>query len=266
MSKALEVVEAEVVDLVSITEEIHAAQAARHQAENDVYEAEFKIGRLLIQARALHGTDTAFGKWFDAQEFGFSQRWARTLRRAAENEEAVKAEVGSQVPTGSTNLARALAAVVPPTPKALPSGKKSTKKSVEKKQAIPALPANDSTRTLDLLDRAVSETEAAQALRIAQLESENVQLKAQLDHARKSAEMFEAEVKQLKKDLAAANMKVEKAAKKESTVDVKKGAAVGRGPAPRNAPPPARSVNDCKHPINFRIGNFCPRCGKDNIK
>jgi hypothetical protein len=62
---------------------------------------------------------------------------------------------------------------------------------------------------------------------------------------------------------------------------VKKGAAVGRGPAPRNPPPPARAATfvdrttaskparvkpeDCAHPITRRIGTMCAACGKEKV-
>lgn len=62
-------------------------------------EAEFAVGRLLSQARALFPgkqNDKAFGAWFAQQEFPFGQQKAHRLRWGAEHEAEVRALIASQ--------------------------------------------------------------------------------------------------------------------------------------------------------------------------
>jgi hypothetical protein len=42
---------------------------------------------------------------------------------------------------------------------------------------------------------------------------------------------------------------------------VKKGAAIGRGPAPTKAPPPSRPAGYCPHPLSRRRAGVCGACG-----
>ncbi len=87
-------------DLATLAEAVHHhhAQARHHAAE--AIEHHLAVGRCLQEARELLLSDQAYGQWFRAQGFGFSQQWGWTLRTAAENESEVRAAVTSQLVTG----------------------------------------------------------------------------------------------------------------------------------------------------------------------
>lgn len=53
-------------------------------------DAQFAIGRLLIEARSLIPSDPEFGKWVAAQAFPFETRTANRLMAATEREEEVR--------------------------------------------------------------------------------------------------------------------------------------------------------------------------------
>lgn len=58
-------------------------------------DAQFAIGRLLNEARALLPSDPEFGKWVAEQNFGFSQPTAIRYRQAAEREPEVRAFIAT---------------------------------------------------------------------------------------------------------------------------------------------------------------------------
>lgn len=58
-------------------------------------DAQFAIGRLLNEARTILPSNQDFGRWFDSQEFTFSQPTAYRLQQAAEREEEVRAFIAS---------------------------------------------------------------------------------------------------------------------------------------------------------------------------
>jgi hypothetical protein len=115
----VEVAHGEVVDLDRIATDIREKLDNLRKADQYAYEEQLAIGRLLAQARHALPGDQAFGEWFRAQEFGFTQRWGNTLRRAAEHEPAIReVVVGSQLPTGARpNIEKALREVCPPQPR-----------------------------------------------------------------------------------------------------------------------------------------------------
>lgn len=59
-------------------------------------EAQFAIGHLLVEANALMPATQDFGKWLDAQEFGFSRQTAGRLRDGAEREPEVRAFIADR--------------------------------------------------------------------------------------------------------------------------------------------------------------------------
>lgn len=59
-------------------------------------DAQFAIGRLLLEARSLMPSDPAFGQWFDQQNFPFSRPTATRLRQAAEREDEVRAFIAER--------------------------------------------------------------------------------------------------------------------------------------------------------------------------
>jgi len=136
------VVQGEVVDLASIAAEVRSAWLEHTEVEDQMHEIRFRIGRLLIQARAMLPSHRAFGSWLDEQGFGFTTEWSRTLRKAAEHEADVRAALQTQVANGTTNFKAAVTAAVLPKPPVLapPAGKKSVKKSPEKKPEPPTEP------------------------------------------------------------------------------------------------------------------------------
>lgn len=94
-------------------EELASVVRAQHrrskEALGDAVDAYFAIGAALLEARKALPSDNAFGAWFRAQEFGFTKRWALTLRTAAEYRGEVEAAVRSQLRTGeSPNIDKAV--------------------------------------------------------------------------------------------------------------------------------------------------------------
>jgi hypothetical protein len=75
--------------LVSIAEQIKAEWGKGTDAQ-------FAIGRLLVEARGQFPADELFGKWFAAQDFGFSRQVAWRLRAAAEREAEVRAFIAAR--------------------------------------------------------------------------------------------------------------------------------------------------------------------------
>jgi hypothetical protein len=120
--------------------------------------------------------------------------------------------------------------------------------------------------------------EPSSALRIAELESEIVRMKNVLGTLANRRDSLPEWARDMLAPWVIVGMTVKK---KAGGFDVKKGAAVGRGPAPRNPPPPARAATfvdrttaskparvkpeDCAHPITRRIGTMCAACGKEKV-
>lgn len=99
-------------DLDQLATEIRELWIETKGGQGGAIEANLAIGHRLRDARELLPSDPAFGQWFAAQGFGFSQQWAWTLREAAEHEELVKQAVTSQLVTGRDgNLEKAVKAV-----------------------------------------------------------------------------------------------------------------------------------------------------------
>jgi N6-adenosine-specific RNA methylase IME4 len=100
----VEVVEAELVDgeghLEYLADRIRFEHQRCREAVEDAVEAYFAIGHSLQRARALMPSKPAFGAWFKAQQFGFSQQWGRTLRFAANHEQLVRQSLQSQLCNG----------------------------------------------------------------------------------------------------------------------------------------------------------------------
>lgn len=86
-------------------------------------EAQFAIGRDLLEARQQFPADRDFGQWFNQQQFQFARKRAWVLRLAAEHEDEVR-EVFRQ--RNTANFDTAVAVVVPPTPR-VPKGVPSPK-------------------------------------------------------------------------------------------------------------------------------------------
>lgn len=95
-------------DLGSLAEQVRHHHAQARAASERAVEHHLAIGRCLREARELLPSDQAYGQWFRAQGFGFSQQWGWTLRTAAENEAEVRATVTSQLVTGRFNLEAAV--------------------------------------------------------------------------------------------------------------------------------------------------------------
>ncbi len=64
-------------------------------------EAQFAIGRLLAEARAIHEDDNIFGAWVAKQEFPFGRQQAWRLRWAGENEPEVRAFITAAATTST---------------------------------------------------------------------------------------------------------------------------------------------------------------------
>lgn len=106
--------------LDDIARGIHGDVLKGRAAYDGALDCYLSIGHQLKKARALLESDQAFGTWFKAQQFGFSQQWGHTLRQAAEYEPAIRDEVTTQVVTGGQpNIKKAVQAVVPAKPKAV---------------------------------------------------------------------------------------------------------------------------------------------------
>lgn len=100
-------------DLDAIASRVRAEYRRSREALGESIDAYFAVGHELQAARKMLATDQAFGAWFRAQEFDFSQRWGLVLRAAAEHEDEVRGEVGSQLRTGRTpNIEKAVKQVV----------------------------------------------------------------------------------------------------------------------------------------------------------
>jgi ParB family chromosome partitioning protein len=54
-------------------------------------------GRLLLEAKRLLPSKPQYGRWFEAQRFGFSTEWGRRFRLAAEREAEVRAAIATAV-------------------------------------------------------------------------------------------------------------------------------------------------------------------------
>jgi hypothetical protein len=103
----------------------------------EAFEARLEIGKLLVEARSLFASDTLFGQWVTAQEFGWTPGWTRVLMQGSRLEpymrEAVLATTvasGEAVPTPgfkktiemAKELAVADGAWTAPAPKYEPEG------------------------------------------------------------------------------------------------------------------------------------------------
>lgn len=86
--------------LEGLASRIRSEHKRSTEAIGDLLDVRLAIGQCLLEARQTLASDAAFGQWFAAQEFGFTQQWARTLRAAAEVEPALRAAVQTQVCTG----------------------------------------------------------------------------------------------------------------------------------------------------------------------
>lgn len=95
----------------------HANYRQGGMAIGEAFDCFFNIGNALLGARRELPSNEAFGAWFNAQGFKFSKRWALTMRDAAENEEAVRAALRSQLRdgAGSQNIEKAVKEVTAPT-------------------------------------------------------------------------------------------------------------------------------------------------------
>jgi hypothetical protein len=74
-------------------------------------DAQFAIGHLLVEARALFPQDVAFGKWFGEQEFPFALRTGHRLREAAEREPEVREWLAGQSAQTDRSVSGALQAI-----------------------------------------------------------------------------------------------------------------------------------------------------------
>lgn len=103
--------------LPEIAESIKAKYAEGRRLNESQADLYLAIGRDLADARMQFTADQEYGRWFAAQDFGFSLRWGHTLRLGAENEPAVRAAVGSQLLTGNQpNFEKAVKQAINPTP------------------------------------------------------------------------------------------------------------------------------------------------------
>jgi hypothetical protein len=87
--------------LDELADEIRAATEHATRRSLEAVEGYFVVGRCLSQAWALLGGSTRrYGAWLEAQRFPFNGRRAYVLRRAAEDESAVRSVIASQLASG----------------------------------------------------------------------------------------------------------------------------------------------------------------------
>lgn len=95
--------------LTDLAEQIHAEVQRGRDGLTQAVESYFAIGHRLLEARRQLISDNDYGAWVRAQDFGFSQQWAWTLRAAAEHEAIVRPVVTTQVvTTGAPNIRKAV--------------------------------------------------------------------------------------------------------------------------------------------------------------
>lgn len=135
--------------LDDIARGIHGDWARGKAAHGEMVDAYFAIGHQLRAARKLLPRDDVFGRWFKAQDFGFSRQWALTLRQAAEHESEVRAVVTSQLVTGRPNLEKAVKEVVAPKPKVEPAPIAPVGYKIKPPPAGPVQGPNDHTYDMD---------------------------------------------------------------------------------------------------------------------
>lgn len=95
--------------LDALASRVRAEHRRSKEAIGEAVDAYFAIGKCLMEAREVLTDNQSFGAWFRAQEFGFTQRWAHTLRQAAEHEPMVREAFGTQVLNGEApNIKKAV--------------------------------------------------------------------------------------------------------------------------------------------------------------
>ena len=77
--------------LDQIASEIHRIWDETKAHQVSAWEGYFATGRLLAEARGRFPANQDYGRWFDAQGFGFGVEWARRLMLVAEREADVRA-------------------------------------------------------------------------------------------------------------------------------------------------------------------------------
>ena len=112
-NELVEITEAEVLpagvrSLQELADDIHSRQFEKRDRLLETLDLHIADGRDLLEARQRFPSDNDYGAWFDRQDFGFSLRWAWTLTQAAEHEPQIRELVGSQLPTGSANIEKAV--------------------------------------------------------------------------------------------------------------------------------------------------------------
>lgn len=103
-------------DLDELADTVRTEYARGRAGYEQTVDAYFAIGRALAAARHLLPSNAAFGEWFRVQAFPFTTQWGGVLRRAAENETAVRAAFESQLSHGDPNIEQAVRAVRASTP------------------------------------------------------------------------------------------------------------------------------------------------------
>lgn len=83
--------------LDELAEDIRRASSTAKRRSEEANEANFALGRALVEARRRFPSDREFGQWCAAERFGFSRQWSLTLRYAAQHETEVRALLTSNL-------------------------------------------------------------------------------------------------------------------------------------------------------------------------
>lgn len=102
-------------------------------------DAQFAVGRLLLEARTIIESDKLFGQWLDAQPFGFSRQTAGRLREAAEREPEVRAFIATRSERSGKDIG------VPEAIKLLNAGPKPVADGSDGDDAGELIPVTDAT-------------------------------------------------------------------------------------------------------------------------
>jgi N6-adenosine-specific RNA methylase IME4 len=113
--------------LDQIADEIHRIWAETKTHQVAAWEGYFATGHLLLEARSRFPSDTLYGRWFAAQEFGFKSAWAGRLMAVAREEPKARELLDSGLSSAVDSLVEMLRpprlpASAGPLP-ALPAGK-----------------------------------------------------------------------------------------------------------------------------------------------